>query len=97
MTFRSLHTAKGFLTAVGMLSCWIVLLLFLLNWFFPTETTIRCANLGTGETGSVVRGRGTTASVTLTDKYGQNFWRVRATKLSCKDTFGEGWTKNVSD
>lgn len=97
LTFQSLRTARGFLTAVGMLSCWIVILLFLLNWFFPVETAIRCVRTGTSEAGSVVRGRGTTASVTLTDKYGQNYWRVRASKLTCADTFGEGWTKDVAD
>lgn len=97
LTFRALHTAKGFLIAVGMLSSWIVMILFLLNWFFPIETTIECVNTATGETGLAVRGRGVNASITLTDKYGQNFWQVRAVKLNCTATFGEGWTKNVAD
>jgi len=97
LTFASLHTVKGFLTSVGMLSCWVVLILFFLNWFFPPITSVTCIN-AEGITGLAVRGRGVNVAVTVTDTNGNIlYWQDRATELTCRDTFGEGWNVHVND
>lgn len=78
-----------------MVSSWIVLFLFLSNWFYPQRAEIACRSVEMHATGLAARGRGVNVAITSIDAFGNKTYRqVRASQLTCEDTFGEGWTEH---